>query len=77
MDPKKLVKMANDIATFFDADPDPAARRAGISGHLRRFWDPRMRLALYRHLDQGMGAGLKDSVIEALRVDRDFLLPKP
>jgi hypothetical protein len=36
-----------------------------------------MRLALFRHLDQDAGAGLKDSVIEALTVDRDSLLPKP
>jgi formate dehydrogenase subunit delta len=77
MDPNKLVKMANDIATFFDADTDRAARLAGISGHIKRFWDPRMRLALFRYLDQDAGAGLKDSVIEALTVDRDSLLPKP
>ena len=77
MDPNKLVRMANDIATFFDADTDRAARLAGISGHIKRFWDPRMRLDLFRHLDQDAGAGLKDSVIEALTVDRDSLLPKP
>jgi len=77
MDPNKLVRMANDIATFFDADTDRAARLAGISGHIKRFWDPRMRLALFRHLDQDAGAALKDSVIEALTVDRDSLLPKP
>ena len=56
MDPNKLVRMANDIATFFDADTDRAARLAGISGHIKRFWDPRMRLALFRHLDQDAGA---------------------
>jgi formate dehydrogenase subunit delta len=77
MNPKKLVKMANDIATFFDAEPDRAARLSGISGHIKRFWDPRMRLALFHHLDQDAGVGLKESVIEALTVSRDSLLPKP
>ena len=77
MDPNKLVRMANDMATFFDADTDRAARLSGISGHIKRFWDPRMRLALFRHLDQDAGVGLKDSVIEALKVDRDSLLPRP
>ena len=69
--------MANDIATFFDAEPDRAARLSGISGHIKRFWDPRMRLALFHHLDQDSGVGLKESVIEALTVSRDSLLPKP
>jgi formate dehydrogenase subunit delta len=77
MDPKKLVKMANEIATFFEADPDTATRLTGISGHIKRFWDPRMRRALFQHLDQGAGAGLKESVIEALTANRDSLLPKP
>lgn len=77
MEPMKLVKMANDIATFFDAEPEPLARRSGISGHIRRFWDPRMRSALILHLDQEAGVGLKESVIEALTADRDSLLPKP
>jgi len=77
MDPKKLVKMANEIAAFFEADPDTAARLVGISGHIKRFWDPRMRRALFQHLDQGAGAGLKESVIEALTANRDSLLPKP
>ena len=77
MDPNKLVRMANDIATFFDADTDRAARLAGISGHIKRFWDPRMRVALFRHLDPDAGAGLTESVLAALTVDRDSLLPKP
>jgi len=55
MDSNKLVKMANDIAAFFEAEPDPAACSAGIGGHIGRFWDPRMRRALFRHLDEHGG----------------------
>ena len=47
MDPRKLVKMANEIAAFFEAEADPVARLDGIAGHLKRFWDPRMRRALF------------------------------
>jgi formate dehydrogenase subunit delta len=76
MDSRKLVKMANEIAAFFETDPDPAVRTAGISGHIGRFWEPRMRRALFQHLDQEAGAGLKASVIEALQSHRDSLQPK-
>ena len=57
MDPNKLVRMANDIATFFDADTDRAARLAGISGHIKRFWELRMRVAIIKHYKAG-GEGL-------------------
>jgi formate dehydrogenase subunit delta len=76
MDSQKLVKMANEIAAFFEADPDPAARSAGIGGHIGRFWEPRMRRALLQHLDQDAGAGLKPSVIDALNTHRETLQPK-
>ncbi len=76
MDSRKLVKMANEIAAFFETDPDSTVRSAGISGHIGRFWEPRMRRALFQHLDQEAGAGLKPSVIEALTQHRDALLPR-
>ncbi|HMU90905.1 MAG TPA: formate dehydrogenase subunit delta, partial [Pseudomonadales bacterium] len=38
--------MANDIATFFAAEPDPAVATLGIESHLRKFWSPRMRTKL-------------------------------
>jgi formate dehydrogenase subunit delta len=76
MDSNKLVKMANDIAAFFEAEPDPAACSAGISGHIGRFWDPRMRRALFRHLDEQGAEGLRDSVVRALSEHRESLSPK-
>ena len=74
MDAHKLVKMANEIAAFFDADPDRAVALAGIAGHLKRFWDPRMRRELLRWQDEHAGEGLKDSVRDALVAHRDKLL---
>ncbi len=43
----KLVKMANQIAIFFDSQPgDPAQ---GIARHINEFWEPRMRAGLLAH----------------------------
>lgn len=52
-----LVQMANDIADYFSAEPDPATATTGVVSHIKRFWDPRMRRKLIAHLSQG-GAGL-------------------
>ena len=74
MDPHKLVKMANEIASFFEAEPDRATALEGIAGHLKRFWDPRMRREILRWVDEHQGEGLKDSVRAAIHDHRDKLL---
>ena len=51
-----LVRMANQIADFFRAQPDEDAL-AGTADHIRRFWDPRMRAKMAEHLAAG-GEGL-------------------
>jgi formate dehydrogenase subunit delta len=73
MEAQKLVKMSNEIARFFEGEPERAAVLEGIASHLRRFWDPRMRRELVAHLDGG-GEGMRDSVVEAVRVNRERLL---
>jgi formate dehydrogenase subunit delta len=74
MDAHKLVKMANEIASFFEADPDRAVMLENVAGHLRRFWDPRMRREILRWVDEHHGEGLKDSVRAAIDAHRDKLL---
>jgi formate dehydrogenase subunit delta len=37
----------------------------GIADHIQKFWDPRMRKAIFAHLDHG-GAGLDPDVRDAL-----------
>jgi formate dehydrogenase subunit delta len=59
MNIERLVDMVNDIANFFHSDPDHAAAVAGIAGHLRKFWEPRMRKQIIAHLDAG-GQGLNE-----------------
>ena len=57
MDIERLVAMANDIAAFFDAEPDKAVAAEGVRFHISRFWEPRMRRAIIEHEKNG-GAGL-------------------
>ncbi len=57
--------MANDIGAFFAAEPDSGEAARGVAGHLRRFWDPRMRRQIVDHYREG-GAGLSPVALAAL-----------
>ncbi len=59
----KLVYMANQIATFFESQPE-SERVAGVAGHLRDFWTPEMRRTLVAVVDAGASDALP-LVIEA------------
>ncbi|NVN88575.1 MAG: formate dehydrogenase subunit delta [Rhodopseudomonas sp.] len=69
MSPDHLIYMANQIGTFFKSQgPDKAV--PGITEHIKKFWDPRMRSAILAHLDAG-GSGLQPDVraaVEALKI---------
>jgi len=58
----KLVYMANQIGKFFASQGREQAV-AGTADHIKKFWDPRMRAAIFAHLEAG-GAGL-DPVVRA------------
>jgi formate dehydrogenase subunit delta len=73
MDIQHLIKMANQIGTFFQAEPDRAAALEGIAGHIKRFWDPRMRRQIVEWVDQRSGQGLSEIVAEAIRLNRQQL----
>ncbi|CAM5773629.1 NAD-dependent formate dehydrogenase [Labrys miyagiensis] len=60
----KLVRMANQIGTFFASQPE-AGRVSGIAEHIRKFWEPRMRNQIFAHLDAG-GEGIDPLVKQAL-----------
>lgn len=65
MNIEQLVKMANDIGNFFDAEPRHEDAVNGIAEHLNRYWAPRMRSQLMGYAADH-GIGLKASVREAL-----------
>ena len=75
MEADKIVKMANQIASFFEAEPDRAVVVESIASHLKRFWDPRMRREILRIVDEPAGDGLHDTVREAVRGNRERLTP--
>ena len=71
MDVERLVAMANDIADFFDSEPDKKLAVEGVRFHISRFWEARMRKAIIAHVAAG-GAGLSPTARDAIA-----LLPAP
>lgn len=63
METRDMVRMANQIASFFDPYPRAEALDS-IGKHIHMFWDPRMRNKLKAHLDAG-GEGLSPLFIAA------------
>jgi len=59
----KIVRMANQIGTFFNSKPH-AEGVAGVAEHINKFWEPRMRRHFFEVVDSG-GAGLLPIVIGA------------
>jgi len=60
----RLIHMANQIGKFFQSQGHGKAV-PGIADHIKKFWDPRMRKAIFAHLDTG-GAGLDPDVRDAI-----------
>jgi formate dehydrogenase subunit delta len=64
MSPDRLVYMANQIGKFFEVQRADEVV-PGIANHIRKFWDPRMREAIFAYMDTG-GEGIDPPVREAL-----------
>jgi formate dehydrogenase subunit delta len=64
MSPDRLVYMANQIGRFFEAQRGNEVV-PGIANHIKKFWDPRMRKAIFAYIDAG-GDGLDPKVKEAI-----------
>lgn len=61
---QKLVRMANQIASFFRSYPDDEAV-AGIHKHIVAFWTPKMRHAL-ENFGPTEGSGLDPLALKAI-----------
>ena len=59
----KLVRMANQIGTFFKSKPHEEGV-AGVAEHINKFWEPRMRRQFFAIVDAG-GTQLLPIVREA------------
>lgn len=58
-----MVHMANQIAQFFHSYPREEAL-AGVTDHLKKFWEKRMLQQLHEYVTKG-GSGLDPLVLEA------------
>lgn len=66
MNRDNLIKMANQIGAFFEAMPDREQAVRDIASHLRRTWDPRMRMQLLAVLGGAGEAKLEPLVRDAV-----------
>ncbi|CUX79551.1 MAG: cytoplasmic NAD-dependent formate dehydrogenase assembly protein FdsD [Roseibaca calidilacus] len=68
MSPEKMVRMANQIATFFKTQPNEDAP-ARVAAHITDYWEPRMRKQLRDYVNQG-GEGLDEIAQRAALLTR-------
>jgi formate dehydrogenase subunit delta len=66
MEVDKLIRMANQIGDFFEANPDVEDAKQEIAGHLKKFWNSVMIKSLVAHVQQ-QGAGLNPRVLAAIQ----------
>jgi len=62
-----LIKMANQIGSFFGTMPNRQQAVNDLASHIKRFWEPRMRRALLQYIEEEGGAQLSDIVLEAVK----------
>jgi formate dehydrogenase subunit delta len=65
MNAEKLIRMANQIASFFRSYPEEQAVK-GIHDHLVAFWTPSMRTSLIAAAGQENSSQLDPFVMKAL-----------
>ena len=68
----KLIRMANQIATFFESKPHELGV-AGVAEHINKFWEPRMRKAIVQKMDGGEATDLSPVVRDAIDAHRGLL----
>lgn len=66
MTTQRLVTMANQVSDFFVSYPEAEAIESTF-GHLKAYWDPRMRSQIETHLAENNGAGLKPIALAAVK----------
>ena len=66
MNPAKLIRIANQIAAFFEAMPNREQAVKDVAAHIQRNWEPRMRAALLQHINTHGDAELSPMARDAL-----------
>ena len=65
MEADRMVHRANQIALFFASYPHDEAV-AGVTDHLKKFWERRMRQQIIDYVAKG-GSGLHELALEAVK----------
>ena len=68
-----LVRMCNQIGTFFESMPDRKMAVENMAHHLKSFWAPSMRHQLLAYMEQGEAGELSEIAVTALKTYRDLL----
>jgi formate dehydrogenase subunit delta len=55
-----LIKMANEITSFWEGEAGKEVAATEVATHLRRYWEPRMRAQIITYHEQRQGSGLND-----------------
>jgi formate dehydrogenase subunit delta len=66
---EKLVRMANQIATFFASQPQEV-RVDGVATHINKFWEKRMRQRFFELIDAGIGGFLPLVILASSKIKR-------
>jgi formate dehydrogenase subunit delta len=66
METRNMVRMANQIGTFFTSYGEEEAKKE-IANHINSFWETRMRRDFFTHIDKG-GEGLS-AIVKAAAVN--------
>jgi NADH-dependant formate dehydrogenase delta subunit FdsD len=61
-----LIKMANQITSFWEGEVGEDAAAAEVATHLRRYWEPRMRAQMIAYYEERQGSGLNDVAKKAV-----------
>ncbi len=55
-----LIKMANEIGSFWEGEVGADKAANDVATHIKRYWEPRMRAQMITYFEQRQGAGLSD-----------------
>ena len=63
-----LIKMTNEITSFWQGEVGEAAASSEVATHLKRYWEPRMRAQMITYYEERHGAGLSDVALRAVQL---------
>lgn len=61
-----LIKMTNEISAYFASERDTEQAAKDVAGHLRRYWEPRMRRQIIDYYQGRQGAGLNELALRGV-----------